>query len=186
MTLLSPLALLFALAAAVPLLLHLYQRRRKILVLFSTNRFFTRSIVRSQRRLRLRRLLLLTLRMAACVLFALALARPILGLAGLAGAGAGNHDLVVLLDDSLSMQASLAGVQHLRIRDSLSEGAMPEPVPSAAREAPSERSESRGDGHTGRRSSDSPLAGVAPDMPPECHARPAARHVLVGLVSRRV
>jgi hypothetical protein len=112
MTLLSPLALLFALAAAVPLLLHLYQRRRKLVVLFSTNRFFTRSIVRSQRRLRLRRLLLLVLRMSACILFAFALARPILGLAGLAGRSAGARDLVVLLDDSLSMQACLSAAPN--------------------------------------------------------------------------
>ncbi len=106
MTLLSPLALLFGLAALVPLLLHLYQRRQRVVVLFSTNRFFTRSVVRSQRRLRLRRVLLLVLRMAACVLFAMALARPILALAGLTGTGTGNRDMVIVLDDSLSMQAA--------------------------------------------------------------------------------
>ena len=105
MTLLSPLALLFAATALVPLLLHLYQRRRRVVVLFSTNRFFTKSVVRSQRSLRLRRLLLLLLRMAACILFALALARPILGLAGLARSGTGSRDIVILLDDSLSMHA---------------------------------------------------------------------------------
>lgn len=106
MTLLSPLALLFGLAAIVPLILHLYQRRQRVAMLFSTNRFFTQSVIRSQRRLRLRRLLLLVLRVAACVLFALALARPILGLAGLAGGSQGRRDIVVLLDDSLSMQAT--------------------------------------------------------------------------------
>jgi hypothetical protein len=106
MTLLSPLALLFAMTALVPLMLHLYQRRRRIVVVFSTNRFFTKSVVRSQRRLRLRRLLLLMLRIAACLLFAMALARPILGLTGLVGAGTGNRDLVIVLDDSLSMQAA--------------------------------------------------------------------------------
>jgi len=73
-------------------------------VLFSTNRFFTQSIIRSQRRLRLRRLLLLILRVAACVLLAAALARPILNLAGFGGR-AGTRDVIVLLDDSLSMQA---------------------------------------------------------------------------------
>ena len=102
--LLSPLALLFGLTAIVPLILHLYQRRRRTVVLFSTNQFFTRTIIRSQRRLRLRRFLLLLLRMAACILLAAALARPILNLAGL-GARAGSRDVIVLLDDSLSMQA---------------------------------------------------------------------------------
>jgi len=96
--------LLFGLTALVPLILHLYQRRRRTVVLFSTNQFFTRSIIRSQRRLRLRRFLLLLLRMGACILLAAALARPILNLAGL-GARNGSRDVIVLLDDSLSMQA---------------------------------------------------------------------------------
>jgi hypothetical protein len=104
MTLLSPLALLFGLFAAVPLILHLYQRRRKSVMWFSTNRFFTKSIIRSQRNLRLRHLLLLLLRVAACALLALALSRPILTWVGLAG-GQGRRDLVILLDDSLSMGA---------------------------------------------------------------------------------
>lgn len=104
MTLLSPLALLFALTAAVPLILHLYQRRQRTVMLFSTNRFFTQSIIRSQRRLRLRRILLLLLRMGACILLALALARPIMSLAGFSGR-AGSRDVVIVLDDSLSMQA---------------------------------------------------------------------------------
>jgi len=103
MTLLSPLALLFGVTALVPLILHLYQRRRRTVIEFSTNRFFTKTIIRSQRRLRLRRLLLLLLRMATCVLLALALARPIVHLMGW-GHG-GSRDLVILLDDSLSMQA---------------------------------------------------------------------------------
>ncbi len=105
MTLLSPLALLFALAAAVPLLLHLYQRRRRTVMRFSTNRFFTHSIIRSQRRLQLRRWLLLLLRMAACVLLALALAQPIVSLFGGLSSPAGRRDLVIVLDDSLSMRA---------------------------------------------------------------------------------
>jgi hypothetical protein len=104
MTLLAPLALLVGLTALVPLILHLYQRRRRAVIEFSTNRFFTASIVRSQRRLRLRRLLLLLLRMATCVFLALALARPLTTLAGFGGRP-GTRDVVILLDDSLSMQA---------------------------------------------------------------------------------
>jgi uncharacterized membrane protein len=103
MTLLFPLGLLFGLTALVPLLLHLYQRRRRAVIEFSTNRFFTASIIRSQRRLRLRRWLLLLLRMGICVLLALALARPVSDWLSLAQAG--RRDLVILLDDSLSMQA---------------------------------------------------------------------------------
>ncbi len=107
MTLLSPLALLVGLTALVPLILHLYQRRRRTVVEFSTNRFFTAAIIRSQRRLRLRRLLLLLLRVATCVFLAFALARPIMSLAGFGG-GEGTRDVVLLLDDSLSMQARYA------------------------------------------------------------------------------
>lgn len=104
MTLLSPLALLVGLTALVPLALHLYQQRRRTVIEFSSNRFFTASIIRSQRRRRLRRLILLIVRMAACIFLALALARPLMALAGFGG-GAGTRDVVILLDDSLSMQA---------------------------------------------------------------------------------
>jgi len=105
MTLLAPLALLVGLTALVPLILHLYQRRQRSVIEFSTNRFFTTAIIRSQRRLRLRRLLLLLLRVATCILLALALARPLTTLAGFGGK-AGTRDVVILLDDSHSMQAA--------------------------------------------------------------------------------
>jgi hypothetical protein len=104
MELISPFALLFGLAALVPLVLHLYQRRKRIVVHFSTNRFFTEAIHRAQRRLQLRRLLLLLLRMAACLLLALALARPMMNLTGFSHGRDGHRDLVILLDDSFSMQ----------------------------------------------------------------------------------
>ncbi|MHB1155353.1 MAG: BatA domain-containing protein [Phycisphaerales bacterium] len=105
MTLLSPLALLFGLIAAVPLILHLHQNRKRTVMLFSTNRFFTDAIVRTQRRLKLRRWLLLVLRMAACLLLALALSQPILAWSLLSNPQ-GRRDLLILLDDSLSMSCS--------------------------------------------------------------------------------
>lgn len=105
MSLLSPLALLFGLVAAVPLVLHLYQQRKRAVLEFSSNQFFTESVVRSQRRLRLRRWVLLLLRMAACLLLAMALAQPILSFLGAGTRAAGSRDLVILLDDSLSMTA---------------------------------------------------------------------------------
>jgi hypothetical protein len=70
---------------------------------FSTNRFFTASIIRSQRRLRLRRWLLLLLRMGICILLALALARPVSDWLGLTQAGRRDLDPP---DDSLSMSAA--------------------------------------------------------------------------------
>lgn len=105
MMFLSPLMLLFAATAAVPLVLHLYRQRQRTVMPFSTSRFFTRAILRAQRRLRLRRIVLLILRMAACIAIALAAARPILrSMGGLSSAG--DRDVVVILDDSLSMQAA--------------------------------------------------------------------------------
>ncbi|MBN1557074.1 MAG: BatA and WFA domain-containing protein [Lentisphaerae bacterium] len=97
--------LLFGLTAAVPVLLHLHHRRKRVVTDFSTNRFFTEAIQRAQRRLQLRRLLLLLLRVAACLLLAAALARPMVDWGGIGIGHAGRRDLVVLLDDSLSMQA---------------------------------------------------------------------------------
>ncbi|MFA7237710.1 MAG: VWA domain-containing protein, partial [Phycisphaeraceae bacterium] len=105
MTLLSPLALLFGLIAAVPLILHLHQNRKRTVMLFSTNRFFTDAVVRTQRRLKLRRWVLLILRMAACLLLALALSQPILAWSGFTSPK-GQRDLLILLDDSLSMSSS--------------------------------------------------------------------------------
>jgi hypothetical protein len=105
MTLLAPLALLLGVSALVPLILHLYQRRNRTVIQFSTNRFFTQALVRAQRRLQLQRLLLLLLRMGACLLLALALSQPIWQ-RGLGAGAAGQRDLVIVLDDSLSMQAT--------------------------------------------------------------------------------
>lgn len=109
MALLSPLFLLFGLFGVVPLVLHLYHRRKRVVVEFSTNRFFTESVIQSQRRMQLQRLLLMLLRIAACILLAFAMSRPILEMLGLAGA-AGKRDLVIVLDDSLSMCAADAAV----------------------------------------------------------------------------
>ena len=111
MELISPLALLFGLAALVPVVLHLYQRRKRVVVLFSTSRFFTEAIHRAQRRLQWRRLLLLLLRVAACLLLALALARPMMHLGGLGAGRQGHRDLVLLLDDSFSMQTADAATE---------------------------------------------------------------------------
>ena len=109
MALLSPLFLLFGLFGAVPLVLHLYHRRKRIVAEFSTNRFFTESVIQSQRRMQLQRLLLMLLRIAACILLALAMSRPILEMLGLSGA-TGKRDVVIVLDDSLSMRAADAAV----------------------------------------------------------------------------
>jgi hypothetical protein len=99
---LSPLFLVAAVAAAVPILLHLFHRKTEVVIDFPAVRLLTRAPVQQHRRRRLRELLLLALRVAALVLLALSFARPYL-----AGAVAPDSApvTVIALDTSLSMSA---------------------------------------------------------------------------------
>ncbi len=72
----SPWFLLAGLGVALPILIHLLQRRREVVLPFSMVRFVLLARRRSSRRLQLRRLFLLFLRMAVILLFAFILARP--------------------------------------------------------------------------------------------------------------
>jgi hypothetical protein len=97
---------LFALAAvAVPILIHIFSRRRVPQVPFSTIRFLRRSDRRSMVRINLRRLLLLALRVIGIALVALVFARPVVrgGLAALFPRG-GSRAVCILLDRSYSMR----------------------------------------------------------------------------------
>ena len=96
---------LFALAAvAVPILIHIFSRRRVPEIPFSTIRFLSRSDRRSMMRINMRRLLLLVLRILGVAAIALAFARPVLrgALAALFPAG-GSRAACILLDRSYSM-----------------------------------------------------------------------------------
>ncbi|GMV79385.1 MAG: hypothetical protein AMXMBFR7_05690 [Planctomycetota bacterium] len=91
---------------ALPVVIHLIFKLRKRTLVFSSLRFLRESVLRETRRLRLRDLLLLLLRCAACILIALAFARPYRAGAVLAGpSGELREDLVLVLDDSPSMAA---------------------------------------------------------------------------------
>jgi hypothetical protein len=103
--LLSPLGLLAALGVAVPIAVHLLQRRREATVDFPAVRFLLIARRRSARRLRLRRLLLLALRALAVLLFALVLARPVLYAPGAVFRRGEPGFTAVVLDTSLSMAA---------------------------------------------------------------------------------
>jgi hypothetical protein len=76
MTLVYPLLLGGLLLAGVPVLLHLFMRRKPTTLLFPAFRFLMEQKRANTRKLRLRHLLLLLLRMALIVLVVLALARP--------------------------------------------------------------------------------------------------------------
>ena len=96
--------LLFGLAAAaLPILIHLLNRRRLKRIRFPAVKFILLSQKRISRSYRLRHWLLLALRTLAVVLLALLLANPIFQTGAGLFAGGGPIALVVLLDNSLSM-----------------------------------------------------------------------------------
>src|SRR3954468_17597787 len=107
MTFLTP-YLLGALAlAAVPLIIHLLNRRRFQTVEWAPMKYLKLTIKTNRRRLRIEQLLLLALRTALIVALVLAVARPVLtkagGLGGWLGGGRGRVSRVLVIDDSLSM-----------------------------------------------------------------------------------
>ncbi len=79
---LSPLLLWGTALAAAPVILHLIMRRKPVPYSFPALRFLQQRAVANRRRLRVNHLLLLLLRIAAVVLLAMALARPVLRGAG--------------------------------------------------------------------------------------------------------
>ncbi len=104
-TFLSPLLLWGTLLGAIPLIIHLLNRRRFRRVEWAPMRYLKLTIQRNRRRIQLEELLLLLLRMALPVLLFFFVARPVLNPTGLEqwlGAG-GRSSQVVLIDDSLSM-----------------------------------------------------------------------------------
>jgi hypothetical protein len=102
LTFLSPLFLVAAIAAAVPILLHLFHRKTEVVIDFPAVRLLKRAPVQQHRRRRLRELILLALRVVALVLLALSFARPYF--AG-AAAPASAAVTVIAIDHSLSLSA---------------------------------------------------------------------------------
>jgi len=102
LTFLSPLFLIGAIAAAVPILLHLFHRKTEVVIDFPAVGLLKRAPVQQHRRRRLRELVLLALRVVALLLLALSFARPYF-------AGAAAPDTVPLtviaVDTSMSMSA---------------------------------------------------------------------------------
>jgi len=93
-----------ALAAAIPVLVHLLQRRRPKPVPFAAIELVRRSQQRNVRRLRLRRLLLLAARTAILLCVPLALARPHFTTSeSVAAAPRGPAATAIVVDASLSM-----------------------------------------------------------------------------------
>lgn len=92
-------------AAMLPLVLHLLQRRRVVRVPFSTLRFLKLAEKKSTSRIRLENFLLWLLRTLLALFLALAFAGPVMRAAGLGRwAGASRRDVALVLDASASMR----------------------------------------------------------------------------------
>jgi hypothetical protein len=129
-----PIFLAGLLAAFIPLLVHLFDRRKARPLPFAAIEFVLRSRKRTASRLKLRRLILYALRTLLFVAIPLALAKPHRAVAG--GTPAvprGAAATAIVLDASLSMRANAGSVSRFQAaqqlsRDALSGLAPEEPV----------------------------------------------------------
>src|SRR3954466_13269438 len=104
MNFLAPAFLAGLAAVAVPVIIHLINRERKVVVEFPSLMFLQRIPYRSVRRQKLRHLLLLLLRCLALALLVAAFARPFFEKRRPVTSGStGAREVVVLLDRSSSM-----------------------------------------------------------------------------------
>jgi hypothetical protein len=108
MSFLHPWALAGLLAAAVPILLHLIQRREPPTVMFPAVRYLIDATREHQRRLRVRHWLLLAIRTLLLVALVLAAAGPLIARPGVASHAPAA--LVLVLDNSAS-SAAIAGAR---------------------------------------------------------------------------
>ena len=114
MNFLNPLFLFGLAAAAIPVLIHLFTRRKPREVRFPSLEFLAEVNQSEIRRLRLKQWLLLALRTLAVALLAMAMARPSMK-GGAAGRGAAASTLVALVDVSGSMGAPDAEGRPARV-----------------------------------------------------------------------
>jgi hypothetical protein len=108
MNFLNPLYLIAALAALVPLIIHLLHRQRARIEVFPSLEFLRRMMRKKTRRFHLKQILLLIARILILLLIALALAGPTLT-GGRAVHGHLPTTAVIILDDSFSMQRTEGG-----------------------------------------------------------------------------
>jgi hypothetical protein len=102
MSFLNPLYLLAALAALVPLVIHLLHRQRARIEVFPSLEFLRRMMRKKSRRFHLKQILLLITRILLVLFIALALARPTMT-GGRVVKGHLPTTAVIILDDSYSM-----------------------------------------------------------------------------------
>ena len=103
MNFLAPAFLAGLAAIAIPVIIHMINRERKVVVEFPSLMFLERIPYKSVRRQKIRHLLLLILRCLAIALLVAAFARPFFQRRHAAITGTGAKELVILLDNSASM-----------------------------------------------------------------------------------
>ena len=104
MAFLNPVFLIGAIAAGVPVLVHLVRRTRAPRVQFPSLMFLRKIEQKTIRRRKLRNLLLLAMRCAALLLLALAFARPYFTGSSPVSASSEHASTVILIDGSYSMR----------------------------------------------------------------------------------
>ena len=127
MSFLQPLLLWGLLAAAIPVIIHLLNRRRHKTVMWAAMQFLLKATRESRGKKKLRHILILTCRTLGVAALATAAARPLLS--GVMGWVGGKPDLVVLiLDRSASMESTPKGgtvprrdLALQRVRDALAD-----------------------------------------------------------------
>jgi len=113
MTFLNPLYLVGVFAGAIPLIIHLFHKRRVKVVEFSSLEFLKRIEGRKTKWFRIREMLLLILRSLALLLLALAISRPVIRSSAFGSLGThARSSSVFVLDNSYSMGAETAGVSN--------------------------------------------------------------------------
>ena len=95
--------------AAVPILIHLFFRRRHRVLRWAAMTFLLAALRKQKRRIEVENLILLLVRCALIVLLALAVARPSVRAASLNPFGGGARSTVLVLDTSASMGARHTG-----------------------------------------------------------------------------
>ena len=105
--------LLWAVAAAVPILIHLWSRHRYQQLPWGAMQFLLAAMRKNARRIQLTQWLLLALRTLILLLFALALANPLLSLLSPSLGGSGGRTLYLLvIDGSYSMDLRREGISR--------------------------------------------------------------------------
>ncbi|MHC4718201.1 MAG: BatA domain-containing protein, partial [Planctomycetota bacterium] len=110
MTFLNPILLIGLAAAAIPIIIHILNRRRAHVVDWAAMRFLEDSLTSRSRRILIEELILMVVRCALLALLAFALARPFVQTGRLLGGDSADaQDIAVVLDGSLSMTLESEG-----------------------------------------------------------------------------